>query len=590
MNPELYRRQINNVRRSLDDIPHFCRTSLSVRDKRGFEVPLEPGPAQLRLFERIMAARAAHRPGRFIYLKARQVWVSTAFEAYIFNRLAFNRGQRAKVVAHLDEAAENIYGYFKQFYDGYRPVGGLLGLPATTQNTLDGITFANESSIGISTANTVTTGRSFSLRYLHLSEYAFWLRAKILMDGLMQSVPDDPDTCVLIESTANGASGDFYERWQEAVDPAQASVWEPIFFAWWEHPEYRRAIAGDVRYFEDSLDQEERTLMTQHAVTLPQLAWRRWKIKEGCGGSVKSFHQEFPSTPLEAFLSSGRPRFDVISLGRMPSAEAPFRGDLEEIRTAVGAKIVRKPHEQGFLHIWKNPQPSRRYVLGVDLCEGIDASAIAGKAIPGRENPDFSVAQLFDIDSGEQVAMLRGRIEPGPFAEMVNLLGRWYYYPYLVPEANGPGLAFLTVILRLDYPLGRIYHREPEVDEQFTAEADTALDKLGFRTSTRTRPQLVSALDNAIRDQSIFIHDPVTLAECHAFIVKPSGKAEAADGCHDDTVIATALVVVGIQNAPPDRRLSKVPRELAGHSKPARQVTRYGGTSRSTSRGVLYRQ
>ncbi len=537
-----------------------------------------------------MAARAARRPGRFIYLKARQVWVSTAFEAYIFNRLAFNRGQRAKVVAHLDEAAENIYGYFQQYYDGYRPVGGLLGLPATTQNTLEGITFANDSSIGISTANTVTTGRSFSLRYLHLSEYAFWLHAKILMDGLMQSVPDDPDTCVLIESTANGASGDFYERWQEAVDPAQNSVWEPIFFGCLEHPEYRRPIEGDVRYFQDSLDQEEQGLIATHGATLEQLNWRRWKIKEGCGGSVKTFHQEFPVTPMEAFLSSGRPRFDVISLGRMPKQEAPFRGDLEEIRASTGTRIVRVPHEQGFLHIWKNPQPNHRYALGVDLCEGKDASAIGGKALPGRENPDFSVAQLFDIDSGEQVAMLRGRIEPGPFAEMVHLLGRWYDYPYLIPEANGPGLAFLTVMLRLDYPLGRIYHRQPEVDEQFTMEADAALDKLGFRTSTRTRPQLISALDNALRDQSIFIHDPVTLAECNAFIVKPSGKAEAADGSHDDTVIAVALVVVGIQNAPMDRRLSKVPRELAGHNKPARQVTRYGGSPRSKPRGVLYRQ
>lgn len=76
MNTDLYQQQLDLIRRSLDDLPRFCRAALNIRDKRGFEVPLEPGPAQLRLFERIAAAREARRPGRFIYLKARQVWVS----------------------------------------------------------------------------------------------------------------------------------------------------------------------------------------------------------------------------------------------------------------------------------------------------------------------------------------------------------------------------------------------------------------------------------------------------------------------------------------------------------------------------------
>jgi hypothetical protein len=568
--------RLAEVERRFADVAGFCRESLTVRDKRGWEVPLEPGPAQLRLFDKIRAARAAAKPGRFIYLKARQVWVSTAFEAYLFHELAFHSGQRAKVVAHDEQAAANITGYFRQFLAGYKPFGGLLGLSGVVKNNDGVIAFANNSDVSINTARTLTTGRSFSLRYLHLSEFPFWQHAKVLMDALMQSVPDDPDTCVLIEGSANGKGGEFYRLWREASDPKSGSVWTAIFFGWWEHPEYRRALDVPRDEFIQSLDAEERGLIERYACTLEQLAWRRWCIKANCGGSVESFHQEYPSNPEEAFLSSGRPRFSLVHLGRMPVIDAPFAGQLEWHTTPVGQRIVRVPSENGPLKVWKQPQQGHRYVIGVDLAEGIDRSAVAGRAVLGGENPDFSVASVLDIDSGEQVAVLRGRIDPGTFADMVDLLGRWYNLAYLIPEANGPGLAFLAVLQRVHYPMGRVYHREPTPDERYSTENDTLLDKLGWKTTTVTRPQLVSALDGAIRELAIFLHDAVTVDECYSFIYKPNGKTEAQEGDHDDCVIATALAVIGIRSAPPDRRLSQVARDEHSRGRPARALGRYG--------------
>jgi hypothetical protein len=34
--------------------------------------------------------------------------------------------------------------------------------------------------------------------------------------GVVQAVPDEPDTEIILESTANGVGGEFHERWQQA--------------------------------------------------------------------------------------------------------------------------------------------------------------------------------------------------------------------------------------------------------------------------------------------------------------------------------------------------------------------------------------
>jgi hypothetical protein len=581
--------RLRKIELDFGDVAMFCRESLTVRNKRGYAVPLEPGPAQLRLFDRIKGAREARKPGRFIYLKARQVWVSTAFEAELFHVLPFQSGQRAKVLAHDKDSAMNIAGYFKQFLTGYKPFRGVLGIPPLIQNVADHLIFANSSELMINTAGTTTTGRSFSLRFLHLSELAFWANAKVLMDGAMQAVPDDPDTCVLIESTANGAGGYFYELWKDAVDPTSGSPWIPIFFAWWEHPEYTREIEGDPRAFRDSLDAEERGLMEKYGCTLGQLAWRRWKIREGCSGSFATFHQEFPSSPEEAFLASGRPRFSIVHIGRMPEEPPAFRGELEQVRTPTGLRVERVPHDQGSITIWRNPRRNSRYAAGVDLAEGIDRNAIAGRPVIGKENPDFSCLQILDIDSGEQAAMVRGRIQPGAFAEITMLIAELYGWPYLVPEANGPGLAYLEVLQRLGYPMGRVYHRLPDPSQIYSTESQHLLDLLGWKTTTVTRPQLISKLDQAIRELAIFVHCPITLAELRSFVIKANGKCEAQDGDHDDTVFAIALAVVGIETAPPDRRLANVPRDELSRKKPARTMTDYGNKPRIEERGMRIR-
>ncbi|MFC0274097.1 FtsK/SpoIIIE domain-containing protein [Metabacillus herbersteinensis] len=83
----------------------------------------------------------------------------------------------------------------------------------------------------------------------------------------------------------------------------------PLFFPWYEHQEYRMEPPEDF-----VLTDEEEELKELYNVDNDQLYWRRWAIRNNCGGDPELFKQEYPANSEEAFLSSGRPRFDIKTL------------------------------------------------------------------------------------------------------------------------------------------------------------------------------------------------------------------------------------------------------------------------------------
>ncbi|MBM3744184.1 MAG: hypothetical protein FJW34_00130 [Acidobacteria bacterium] len=545
-------RELRELYEDFHDHRKFAEESLSVQNKQGQILSFSFAPAPEKLRQAVEELRRKRKPIRIVYLKARQVFVSTATAAHFFHEIPFQAGQKGLVVAHELDAATEIFGYYKLFQDTYRPFRGLVGLPRLKQDNRGILRWANKSYIKVATANNVRKGRAHSLRYLHLSEYGFWRDARTLMAALMNSVPDDLDTMVVVESTANGIGNEFYQLWQRASDPHGDGEWTAIFCAWWEHPEYRRELDVPADQFQRSLSDEEYELAERYGLSLEQLAWRRWAIRVKCDNNPDTFKQEYPSCPEEAFLFSGRPRFSHQHLARMPVIRDAPTGDLEEVEIGPKKHIQFVQRERGPVVLYKRPGQHRQYVIGIDVCEGIDA---AGRGAIGASDPDFSVATVLDRDTGEQVCKLRGRIEPAALGRYVAVLGRWYNWAFLVPEANGPGLALLTELQHEAYPPALIYHRQPDPDDLYAPEATSTRLRLGWKTTTVTRLQLVSTLDGAIRELAVVIRDPNTIAECRTFVVHPDGKPAAQSGCHDDEVIALGLGVIGLQQAPPDMRL-----------------------------------
>ena len=236
------------------------------------------------------------------------------------------------------------------------------------------------------------------------------------------------------------------------------------------------------------------------------------------------------------------------------------------------------PGERGALRVWKRPERSGRlYAIGADCAQGIDVTEG-----DGQSDPDYSVAQVLDRDTGEQAACLRARHDAGR--------NRTLYRGARAVLQHGPdrrgyqsggggGVSMLEAIMNADYPRTLLYHRAVAADQ----DPQIRSDKLGWQTDGVSRALLISMLDELIRQDALAVHDAVTQQELLTFVIKKTGKAEHQAGCHDDTVIALALACVVILRMPrpvPSRVLA--PPVMARYGVPAANPDdrRRGGTVR----------
>jgi hypothetical protein len=530
---------------AFQDHPRFCRESLQIRDLGGSRIPMVLSPGQLKLHAAKLKQQKAGQPIRIIALKPRRAWFTAGVCAEMFHEVPFFPGRKGLIIAdNFDPAALEAFDYMVQFQTGYKPFGMhgcKIKLPRLVKDTEQELRWDNDSGIDVMSAQGGDVGRGGGRHFLLGDEVAFWRSAEKTLTAVLNMVPKLPGTMVVLQSTANGVGGEFYELCQKAMDPAIDSGWQFLFFSWLEHPPYRIGFdSPDAKAkFQSSLDREEQELVAMNAATPEQLAWRRLTIATECRGKVELFHQEYPTTADEAFLSSGRQALTTSTLVRMPVWVNPLVGELQEIEEYPKKKLKFVPRDFGALVIGKKPEPSRSYVLGADPSKGIDVSE-AGRGT----DPDWSVGIVIDLETGEQVAMLRERLRPVPFAEYLVSVAKLFNYAFLVPEANDAG--FIDAIIRTGYPLERIYNKRRDP----TDRRSTQPQEIGFETTGTTRPWLISALDDALREMAIIIRSPIVQQEIRTFVIKPNGKQEHQTGCHDDCVMAAALACIGMRFAP----------------------------------------
>lgn len=355
--------------------------------------------------------------------------------------------------------------------------------------------------------------RGETLTVTHLSEVAFWPPgfAKANFNGLIQAVPDAPGTAVFIESTAQGMVGKFREAWLGATDGSTGYV--PFFSAWYESSEYRAAdVPAD---FEPTPDEKE--LVSLYGLDNAQLVWRRRKI---ASSGLELFQQEYPATPDEAFISTGRPVFNPDYLQeRLRNSVQPIRRmAVEDTGQELG---ILKEHPRGELLVYADVDPKETYVIGADVGMGLRGG-------------DASCAQVLDSQL-RQVAVWHGSIHPDKFAEVLATLGFHYHTALVAVERNNHGLVTAIKLRDMAYP--SLYTEQPEG----TLDANRDSIALGFFSSERTKPLTIDALRASDREREIQINDTRTLNEMLSFVVTESGRMEAEQGSHDDCVTALAI-------------------------------------------------
>ena len=405
-----------NLRIPKDYIEH-C---LMIRDKKNKLVQLLLKPAQLRLYEAIKREHEAGRPVRLLILKARQLGFSTLVEAMMYQDSATRKLVRTMIVAHRDDSTAGLFRMNKLFYDASPSAVK----PMRKANNAQELVFENPtknaaekeanpglmSSIRCVTAGAGGIGRSETLTNLHASEFAFWPGnpEKTLL-GLMQALPDDPNTMAVIESTPNG-----YNYFKTLWDGAEKGEngWVPFFSPWFEEPEYRKPVEPGATWSE-----EEKELAATYHLDEEQLMWRRWCIKTNCGGNVELFRQEYPSCAEEAFLFSGTPFFDnqklVLLLESVPEpvkiGHFTYIEPKEENGKPIGEKW-RSDKRGGYIRLWKLPEAGVPYAMGCDT---------AG------DGSDRFIAWVIDNTTGEQVAEMRIEKNTILFTRQVWCLGRF---------------------------------------------------------------------------------------------------------------------------------------------------------------------
>ena len=117
---------------------------------------------------------------------------------------------------------------------------------------------------------------------------------------MLQTIPDNPDSELILESTANGTSGDgayFYNMVQLGLE--EKSDFLTLFYPWFLQAEYKRTVIEPVK-----LDDEEIELKRIYNLTNEQLMWRRAKLQSDFKGREYLFKQEYPSSIQEAFVTS----------------------------------------------------------------------------------------------------------------------------------------------------------------------------------------------------------------------------------------------------------------------------------------------
>lgn len=496
----------------------YIEGCLKIKTKSGAVVPFRLNDAQRKLYAVAKRQQDAGKPVRLIILKARQLGFSTLTEGLIFHSCATRENVNALIVAHREDATANLFRMSKLFYDELpKPAK-----PMLRASNAQELVFENPSKlrsereakpglrsrIRCATAGGRGIGRSDTLQCVHLSEYAFWPdgadgKASTLA-GILQAVPSMPGTMVVIESTANGFE-DFKERWDAAV--AGENDFEPVFFAWFENPEYAMPVVPGTEW-----TPEERELRDAYQLSDEQLQWRRWCIANNCGGSLDMFRQEYPASPGEAFLHSGTGVFDneqiVLRMERLPSPVG--RGEFTDGEWTES--------EVGAITLYELPEEGVPYVLGGDT---------AG------EGSDYFTAIIINNATGRIAAALRRQYSEPEYVRQIYALGRYYNDALVAIETNFSTYPVMK-LQELEYP--NQYARERE--DTYTRQMKKSY---GFRTDKQSRPRAIANLVDVFSTHPEWFTDRELLEEMLVFCYNEDHRPEALAGKHDDLVMGAAI-------------------------------------------------
>jgi hypothetical protein len=293
----------------LNDRDTRLKSLYYIKDKKGKKVLFQPNPAQLYALKNLWYLT--------IILKSRQHGITTFFAILYLDSCLFNPNMRAGIIAQTEDDAREIFDSKVKFAYENLPEA-VKEQRRNVVDRVDKMEFSNGSSIYVDCSM-----RSMTLQYLHISEYGkicakYPERSAEIVSGAFNTVA--PECYITVESTAEGADGDFYDRCKKAENLARSGKkpntidFKFLFIGWYcdpintLDPDTVLLTKEDIDYFEKIT--AEINALSDSGIIMPmpgrelsagQKAWYVAKKEQ----QKEKMTQEHPSTPEEAFYASG---------------------------------------------------------------------------------------------------------------------------------------------------------------------------------------------------------------------------------------------------------------------------------------------
>lgn len=467
---------------------YFIEHYVKIRHPERGRISFDLRPAQIETLQAWLTERYN------IVLKARQIGYSTLAASISLWLVMFYKDKYIIMLSRGEREAMSLLRKSKYAWK-HLPEWMRERCGNPIQDTLTKMVWANDSSIE-SLPSTQDPARGESAYLVIVDEWAFLENPEEAWASI-EPVTDVGGRVIGL-STANGSGNFFHRHWQMAQN---SKKWKALFFPWSANTD------RDDSWYEDKAE---------------DMASTPWTL-----------HQEYPRTPEEAFIKSGRTVFDVDLLDTLDVME-PRVGTLwaESLQSRYAEF---QPHPDGDLRLFEAPFPGTVYVIGADVAEGL-------------EHGDYSSAHVIDVARMSVVAAWHGHVDPDQFAYVLARLGYFYNGALVGVEVNNHGLTTCVGLQKLRYP--RIYYRT-EIDKAYNKPSR----RVGWRTQSNTKPYVIDGLSAAVRgsrginehgeriwEGGLAVNDERTISEMKLYVREPDGKTMHGSP-YDDRVMSLAIAV-----------------------------------------------
>lgn len=495
---------------------------------------------QLRLLDRFEYRMALAKKFRKRVMKCRRAQVSTIYLAIGYHLIRFHQNKKGLVFTDKLETSRRLKRILEIFYQN----DDLIDRPEIGKKTLaeglylhptgeDRSITDRDSFLLLGSGEQANTGLAGSLDFLIWSECALtpdalthWTTISPSMKGALFDVGESTpsltgqDEIIFPEFEKPSEDCDrFFIPWTMVKDyRLDDEQREKDFVPWPDHHLYGKEI----------------DIIEEFKVSVPQMLWRRFKLDEL--KNANAFRQVFPISEEEAFYSSAGLFFHKTLIESTRSREK-LESKQYVFSDQGGIGVSGIPDDTGVWRLYRTPVFTSAYMITTDPAEGKAADK------DGRD-PDYAVSIVWKLQNPiEEVAFMRERMPPEVLAEQNAAVGRYYNNAVIIPERNGPGLAFLVRLLPL---YTNVYRHQKMQHGSFSITQD-----YGFQTTSLTKVYALSCLLQQLRDKDrgLILHSDIIRHEMSKFC--QSGlKYGAMSGHHDDTISCLWLMAAGIFQMP----------------------------------------